>query len=293
MTTPARGRAAVAALLFILLTTVAWWSLALWPVDVTAPEWFVRTRVVCFGATADGLPDAGGWVLLIGQPMGLLLLLAVVWPSDLRAGLARVMSRWSGQLAAGVLAASLVAGLAGAVVRVSGAGAEPFSTGSIRDRAVALTRINDAPPAMSLVDQRGATTTLETFAGRPLIVTFAFAHCETMCPLVVSDVREAAARLSDEAPIVLIVTLDPWRDTPARLPTIAESWRLTGEARVLSGEPDVVERVLNAWRIPRVRNELTGDLSHPSLVYVIGRDGRIVYALPGGADAIVAAVRAL
>jgi cytochrome oxidase Cu insertion factor (SCO1/SenC/PrrC family) len=33
-------------------------------------------------------------------------------------------------------------------------------------------------------------------------------------------------------------------------------------------------------------------VSHPSLVYVIDRDGRIAYALPGGADAIVAAVKA-
>jgi protein SCO1/2 len=293
MTSAVRASAAVAALLLIVLITASWWALALWPVDASAPEWFVRTREVCFGAVRDGLPDAGGWVLLIGQPIGMVLLLATIWPADLRAGLVRVTSRVSGQLAAGAVAAAIVTGLGGVFVRVSGAGAETFSAGAYRDRAAALTRVDDKPPAMALVDQRGETVTLETFLGRPVLVTFAFAHCETVCPLVVADVNAAAARLTEEKPVVLVVTLDPWRDTPSRLPAMAEAWRLTGEARVLSGDPMVVERALNAWRIPRIRNEKTGDVSHPSLVYVIDRLGRIAFALPGGADLVVAAVKAL
>jgi protein SCO1/2 len=220
-------------------------------------------------------------------------LLAAIWPADLRAGLGRMTSRMPGQLAAGVVVAGLLAGLGGVASRVSGAGVETFSAGTSRDRAAELTRVNDAPPAMALVDQHGDTVTLEALRGRPVVVTFAFAHCDTVCPLVVSDVVQAAGRLVEEAPVVLVVTLDPWRDTPARLPAIAAAWRLAGEARVLSGEPMVVERVLNAWRIPRIRNARTGDVSHPSLVYVIGRDGRIAYALPGGVEAIAAAVRAL
>lgn len=293
MTPAARGSAAVAALMLIVIITASWWALALWPVDAAAPEWFVRTREVCFGATRDGLPNAGGWVLLIGQPLGMALLLVVIWPTDLRNGLTTLTSRVSGQLVAGIVAAAVVAGLGGVFVRVSGAGVEPFSAGVYRDRAAELTRVNDKPPAMSLVDQHGRTVTLGSFAGRPVLVTFAFAHCETVCPVVVSDVAAAAARLVDEHPAVLVVTLDPWRDTPSRLPTMVENWRLTGDARVLSGEPMAVERALNAWRIPRIRNEKTGDVSHPSLVYVIDRNGRIAYALPGGADAIVAAVKAL
>lgn len=291
MTSGARGRAAVAALVLIALVTASWWALALWPVD-GASEWIVRTREVCFGASRDGLPNAGGWILLIGQPLGMVALLAVVWPRDLRAGLARVLSRMPGQLATGAAAAAIVVGLGSVVVRVSGAGAEAFAADIDRDRAAALTRVDDAPPAMALIDQHGRTAGLDAFAGRPVLVTFAFAHCDTVCPLVVADVKTAASRLGHE-PAIVVVTLDPWRDTPSRLPAMAASWQLTGDARVLSGEPMAVERVLNAWRIPRVRNEKTGDVSHPSLVYVVGRDGRITYVLPGGADAIVAAVKAL
>ena len=45
-----------------------------------------------------------------------------------------------------------------------------------------------------------------------------------------------------------------------------------------------VDRALNAWRIPRVRNERSGDLSHPAIVYVIGPNGEIAYALGGHAE---------
>ena len=62
---------------------------------------------------------------------------------------------------------------------------------------------------------------------------------------------------------------------------------------MLSGAPDEVERTLNAWRVPRMRNQKTGDIIHPSIVYVVAADGRIAYVLNGGAETIAAAVRAL
>jgi protein SCO1/2 len=291
--TASRGWTAVAALALILAITASWWAMALWPVGASAPGWFLRTRVVCFGATASGLPNAGGWLLLIGQPLGMLGLLAIVWTAELKSGLALAMARVTGQVAVGVVAAALVAGIGAVAVRVANAGDRPFSAGADRDIAAQLTRVNDEAPALALVDQRGERVTLDSFRGRPVIVTFAYAHCETVCPIIIADVLAAGRNLSDRSPAILVVTLDPWRDTPARLGAIASAWGMGGDARVLSGPPDVVERTLNAWRVPRVRNEKNGNLSHPSVVYVIGPDGRINYAVTGNPDAIAAAVRAL
>ena len=125
-----------------------------------------------------------------------------------------------------------------------------------------------------------------------MLVTFAYAHCETVCPVLVNEVLGARDKLEPK-PVVLIVTLDPWRDTPSRLTTIATQWGATGDVHVLSGETEQVERVLNAWRVPRARNERTGDVSHPSVVYVIGADGRIAYVVSGSEPVIRAAVEAL
>jgi protein SCO1/2 len=292
MSESARARAAVAALGLILAITAGWWALALWPADAATPEWVLRTRTACFGATESGLPEPGGWVLLVGQPLGMIGFLAMVWGAELRAGLALATSRAAGQLLTGIVAALVVAGLSSAVVRVRTAGLEPFSTGA-GDIAAQLTRLNDQAPGLALVDQSGREIALASFRGRRVLVGFAFAHCATVCPIIVSDLIAAQHAVEDDPPAVLVVTLDPWRDTPSRLPAMAERWGLTGEAHVLSGEPETVERVLNAWRVPRVRNQKTGDIVHPVVVYVIGRDGRIAFAVSGGSDAMAAALREL
>jgi protein SCO1/2 len=287
-----RARLAVAALAAILAVTASWWALALWPAGPSVPEWVVRTREACFGSRPDGLPDGGGWLLLIGQPLGMAALLAIVWPAELRAGMAQLMGRVVGQVTVGTVAALVVVGIWSAGVRVRTAGLEPFSTGAA-DVAKQLTRVNDPAPRIALTDQSGREITLESFRGRPVIVAFAFAHCETVCPLVVSDALGAQARAPEAAPVVLVVTLDPWRDTPSRLPSMARQWGVDAAAHVLSGPPALVERTLNAWRVPRARNEKTGEIIHPALVYVVDRAGRIAYVLTGSAEAISAAVRAL
>jgi protein SCO1/2 len=253
----------------------------------------LRTRETCFGTAATGLPDAGGWLALVGQPLGMLLVLFAVWGKEVRDGLRATMRFVLGQLAVGVVGAALLAGVLGVVVRVRDADASTFASSPTEALAGQLNRLNDAPKPFALVDQTGRTVTLEQFRGKPVLVTFAYAHCETVCPLLVSEVLGARDRLGGRAPAVLIVTLDPWRDTPSRLPSIAERWGATGDAHVLGGSPEEVERVLNAWRIPRARNERTGDVSHPSVVYVVGADGRIAYVVTGSEPLIRAAVEAL
>jgi protein SCO1/2 len=292
MTAASRAWVALAALAVILAITASWWALALWP-TADAPAWLVLTRETCFGTAATGLPDAGGWMALTGQPLGMLLVLFAGWGHDVRAGLRAALQRVSGQLVVGVATALLIAGVFGLVVRVSVGDARPFASSPTEEVARQLNRLNDTPKPLSLVDQSGRTVTLEQFHGRPVLVTFAYAHCETVCPVLVSEVLGARDALASPKPVVLIVTLDPWRDTPSRLGAIAERWGATQDVHVLSGVPDSVERVLNAWRVPRARNERTGDVSHPSVVYVIGADGKIAYVLSGGQPVIRAAVEAL
>lgn len=292
MTAASRAWVALSALAVIVVITASWWALALWPA-ADAPTWLTLTRETCFGTAATGLPDAGGWLALTGQPLGMLLVLFAGWGRDVKAGLRAALERVSGQLVVGAAAALLLAGVLGVVVRVRVADAKPFATSSTEAVAGQLNRLNDAPKPISLVDQSGRTVTLEQFRGRPVLVTFAYAHCETVCPLLVSEVLGARDALTTRKPVVLIVTLDPWRDTPSRLPSMAERWGAKGDVHVLSGAPDSVERVLNAWRIPRARNERTGDLSHPSVVYVIGPDGRIAYVVSGSQAVVRAAVEAL
>ena len=291
-----RGALALGALAVILAVTAAWWALALWPLAAAAPAWLMRAREICFGAAPSALPDAGGWILLIGEPIGLLAVLVVVWGDALREGLGLALARPVGRIFIAGAAVSVILGLGASARLVAQARAQPFTIRPARDVAsiVAAGRLDDkSAPALRLVDQHGDSVSLERFRGRPVIVTFGFGHCTTVCPLVVRAARAATHQLASRSVALVVITLDPWRDTEARLPYLAEQWHLDGDMHVLSGEVSAVEHALSAWRVPRARNPATGDVTHPALVYVVDPQGRLAFALGPDPAAIVAAAERL
>ncbi|HEX9565136.1 MAG TPA: SCO family protein [Gemmatimonadaceae bacterium] len=135
---------------------------------------------------------------------------------------------------------------------------------------------------MLLTDQHGRLTTFADFRGRAVLLTFAFGHCSTVCPVVANALRIARdeAKRSD-VPIV-VITLDPWRDTPDRLRTIAEGWGFGAADRVLSGDVTDVARVLDALGIGRQRDARTGDVTHGQTVLGVNAQGRITWRADGG-----------
>lgn len=297
-TSPDReGRLALLALGAILVVTVAWWALALWPVPGETPAWLSRAREVCFNADADGLPDVSGWMLLIGQPLGMFGFLVVVWPRPVAWGLAGLATAGAGGRA--VLALAVVVVLGGVTatgVRVSRVATAQAASVRLPPGMPAADhpRLDRAAPSLGLVDQRGETVSLESLAGRPALVTFAFGHCADICPLVVDNARRARDEAwGPDGAALVVVTLDPWRDTPARLPDLAERWRLGPADHLLGGPIDEVEAVLDAWNMARERNPTTGDVAHPPLLYLVDAGGTIVFATLSGRETIVELARRL
>jgi len=289
------AHAALAALVFLVAVTAAWWALALWPAGDTSSEWLARARWVCFNATPDGLPDASGWLLLVGQPIGMLAVMLAIWGHPLKAGLRAQAAGWQGRAVLVACAGLVLVGLAAAGVRVVRASAPPLATLPGDELPPDdYPRLDREAPELGLVDQRGERLALARLAGRPALVTFAFAHCETVCPLLVRQTLEAQRQARERAgpdlarvPQLVVVTLDPWRDTPSRLAWLAESWRLGADAYVLSGEVDEVNEALDRWNVVRERDPRTGEVVHPTLVYVLDPSGRIAYATTGGVPALL------
>jgi cytochrome oxidase Cu insertion factor (SCO1/SenC/PrrC family) len=256
---------ALAALGVVGLVTAAWWALALYP-TANAPEWVSRTRLACFGAAPGGLPDAGGWILLVFQPVGMLAMLFAVWGNAVRADLRWLVARPAGRLVIGAALGAMTwsALTAAMVIKRVASGAEPIPLASSPSTV--------SVPPLVLTDQHGQVFDLRQAAAGPVLVTFAFAHCETMCPTQIRDllrIRSEAGRA--DIPLV-VVTVDPWRDVPSRLPTIAAAWNLAPGDHVLSGNVDEVNAALNAWGIARQRDEVTGDVLH-ALVAVLTHPG--------------------
>lgn len=279
----AEERWALSALGVIMLVTVGWWGLALWPLPASAPDWLIRTRQVCFGNPRDALPPPGGWILLVSQPLGMLAVLLTVWGGSLRDGLRRLARSGGGRavLAMGCLVA--LAGMGGVGWRLATAQRVADPVPGELGRIVAF---DDRAPALHLVDQRGDSISLDHFQGRPVLVTFAFGHCETVCPSLVHAARTARQRLSQLHPVLLVVTLDPWRDTVGRLAGIAARWELGSDEFLLGGSVPEVEATLNSWKVPRVRNQVTGEVIHPSVTYVVGPAGELAYLTDGSASGV-------
>ena len=312
--TEAAVRGAMIAVLGLVAITVAWWALALWPVEGIPPAWLERARAVCFNAGASGLPDASGWLLLVGQPIGMLAVLMVIAGDAVRAGVGRAFASPAGLLGVAGVVGVLLAGVVLAAVRVVGAprDAEWLEAVSARVSASYPRLDRPLPEVAGLVDQYGEAFDWGRVAGRPALLTFGFGHCATVCPLTVMAAREVQDRFRAEGRDmdVVVITLDPWRDTVARLPALARQFHLggggghggDGDGRgdaghggagagrgggyLLSGTVEEVNAALDALQVARERVPDTGDIVHPALVYVLDGEGVIVYAASGHADLI-------
>ncbi|HPE12615.1 MAG: SCO family protein [Gemmatimonadetes bacterium] len=271
-----RPGVAAAALLLILVITVAWWMLALWPTGSATPEWLARTRAACFGSTGSGLPDTSGWILLIGEPIGMLAALALIWGKALRRDLRRIRESPTWRRVAVVVAVALLVGVTAAARRVAHATGITAPEMPV-PRGVAAPVTLEAG-AITLVDQHGRR---EAITG-PALLTFAFGHCGAICPTLVHQVRAARAEARREDIPLLILTLDPWRDTPTRLATLARQWELGAHDRVLSGTIDEVNTALDHLRVSRQRDRSTGDIDHVAVVMVLDAGGTVVHRLEGG-----------
>jgi cytochrome oxidase Cu insertion factor (SCO1/SenC/PrrC family) len=269
---------ALIALVVIIAVTAAWWALALWPTGVE-PEWLVRTRAACFGSARGGLPNSGGWILLIGEPIGMFGALVVLWGRSLSRDLSWLRARGWGRVSLAIMTTGIVIAGGALAFRVAGAlpSGEEFP---VNMRGIPL-KVDRPAPIFSLVDQHGARVSFADFRGSRVLVTYAFGHCTTMCPAIVSDLKAARRTANREDLPIVVITLDPWRDAPEQLPKIVQHWQLGRRDRVLSGSIPEVERALDELGIARRRNLTTGDIEHTSTVMLLDEQGSIAWRVDG------------
>ena len=149
-----------------------------------------------------------------------------------------------------------------------------------------------------LTDQTGHRRTDADFRGKLVVLYFGYTFCPDVCPTELQSISLALDKLGAAADTVqpLFITVDPERDTPARLADFVSSFhpRLIG----LTGSPADIRKTAIAYRTFFAKNGATtpGDYSvdHTGFVYLLGKDGRYLGFLPPGLapDAIADAIRA-
>lgn len=141
-------------------------------------------------------------------------------------------------------------------------------------------------------DQSGARRTLSSLAGRPQVVAMIYTSCTTSCPLTVAAMRRIAAAVPGAG--LVLVTLDPARDGPARLAAYAREHALDAARWTLLTASDDDVRDLAAALGVRYRRVSAAELAHSNTLTVLDATGAVVdqQAGFGAADETIRAARA-
>ena len=133
-----------------------------------------------------------------------------------------------------------------------------------------------APP---LVDQAGKAATLDLHAGHPVLVTMFYGSCPHVCPMLISTIQRFELELPEANRgrlRVLMVSLDPQRDTPAKLTEVAQRHRVDPARWTLArADAKDVRRLAAALNI-QYRQLPDGEFSHSTVITLLDRQGRIV-----------------
>ncbi len=149
----------------------------------------------------------------------------------------------------------------------------------------------------TLIDQHGRRVSDTDFAGRLRLVYFGYTHCGDACPLDLQNMAGALDRLGERARevAVIFITIDPARDTPARLAAFLPLFHR--DFIGLTGDPRDLRALAAAYGVDYRKIKETGpdsyDLSHPAIAFLMGRRGEFLdFLRPGDAPEAIAAALA-
>lgn len=133
--------------------------------------------------------------------------------------------------------------------------------------------------AAPLTDQHGRKFDWRTRRGSPQVVTMFYTSCQYICPLIVDSGKaiEKSLAPAERARIgLLLVSMDPKRDTPAALLSVATKRKLdTARWTLARPAPGDVRAIAGVLGI-RYRELADGEFNHTSALILLDADGRIL-----------------
>jgi protein SCO1/2 len=178
-----------------------------------------------------------------------------------------------------ILCAVALAGC-GATAAASG----PGNQGAVTGHGLQGLILKPRKPAPALVLHNytsPAPVSLARFRGKAVLVSFVYTHCPNVCPIITANLAAAQRRLGSEAHHlqILLVTVDPRRDTPAAIRTFLGTRDAAGRMDYLLGSIPALHRVWKAWDVG-VETSHGYTAGHSSIVYGITATGRMAVVYP-------------
>ena len=127
----------------------------------------------------------------------------------------------------------------------------------------------------------GGPVALQDFRGKLVLVYFGYTYCPDICPTALAATAEGLKLLTPEElarVAVIFISVDPERDTPARLKEYAEFFHpaIVG----VTGSPEELAAIARRYGVFYARQpvETAGGgyvVDHTSDTYVVGADGKL------------------
>ena len=133
-------------------------------------------------------------------------------------------------------------------------------------------------PDFDLLDHDGNTVGRDVFKEHWNLVFFGFTHCPDICPMTLSVLADAKRQMAERGlplPRIVLVSVDPERDTPD---VLGQYIRYFGEDNLgLTGDLGEIRKLTTALGIFFSKTSIEGDdytVDHSAVVALIGPDGR-------------------
>jgi protein SCO1 len=169
----------------------------------------------------------------------------------------------------------------GALLCVSGAVAQTATPGAFE------AGVFDPPrqaPEFSLQGSDGRELDLNRYRGKVVLLAFGYSSCTAVCPITLNTFAQALRKLGAAASAVQVVyvTVDPERDTPARLHKFLAAFNPAFVGG--TGTQKQLEKVRDDYGVSAKRIPYGSDYSydHSSFTYLLDRKGRMRALMPYG-----------
>lgn len=130
-----------------------------------------------------------------------------------------------------------------------------------------------------LTDQNGRKSDWSARRGTPQVVTMFYTSCQFMCPLIVDGGKgiEKSLTPAERARVgMLLISMDPKRDTPVALMSIVQKRKLDTQRWTLaSPAPGNVRPIAGVLGI-RYRELADGEFNHTTALVLLDASGRIL-----------------
>ena len=132
---------------------------------------------------------------------------------------------------------------------------------------------------LKLTDQHARTWDWRTRRGKPQVVAMFYSSCRYICPLIIESGKavDRALTPAQRAGLGMVyISMDPERDTPAALATLAKERKVSDKRWALaSPKPGDVRSVAGVLDI-RYRQLSDGEFNHTSALILLDAEGRIL-----------------